>query len=103
MKHHRARRFDRWSLTVALVAVALLAPPALAFCGFFAGVSDAWMENSSTQTVIVREGSSRTLTLDDNNGEIDALLTNDGPVDLHVSLLYSFDGNKVRSVAFGIQ
>ena len=42
------------------------ATPAWAFCGFFAGVSDAGMENSHTQTVIVRESDFTTLTLQFN-------------------------------------
>ena len=66
MQQQRAHRLGCLSLIVPLVAVASLAPPARSFCGFFAGVSDAGMENSNTQTVIVREGPSTTLTLSFN-------------------------------------
>ena len=49
-------------ISVVLV-VGVCAAPAWSFCGFFAGVSDSGMMNSSTQTVFVRDGRSTTLTL----------------------------------------
>ncbi len=64
---HRRFRHDSGSARIAaLLVLTHAAAPAWAFCGFFAGVSDAGMENSQTQTVIVREFDFTTMTLQFN-------------------------------------
>lgn len=62
----RTRGFDPYIAIVAFVLTAVFVTPAWSFCGFFAGVSDAGMENSGTQTVVARDGRSTTLTLSFN-------------------------------------
>ncbi len=66
MMQRRTPRLNAGSLIAAGLAVGAFAAPAWSFCGFFAGVSDAGMENSGTQTVVARDGRSTTLTLSFN-------------------------------------
>ncbi len=64
--HRRLRHDLGFARIVSLLVLTYAAAPAWAFCGFFAGVSDVGMENSRTQTVIVREFDFTTMTLQFN-------------------------------------
>ena len=59
--------FRRWAKPkLVVILVCVTAASASAFCGFFAAVSDAGMENSGTQTVLVRQGDTTAITLSFN-------------------------------------
>ena len=64
--HRRLHHDLGFARIAALLVFTHAAAPAWAFCGFFAGVSDGGMENSRTQTVIVREFDFTTMTLQFN-------------------------------------
>src|ERR1043165_8733085 len=50
----------------ALVATAVSARPAAAFCGFYVGGAGAEMFNHATQVVLVRHGSTTVLSMQNN-------------------------------------
>jgi hypothetical protein len=62
----------RSTLAAAAAAVALAAPGAHAFCGFFVGKADAKLFNKSSQVAIVRDGNRTVLTMsNDYQGALD--------------------------------
>ena len=65
---NRLRR--RLSVVLALLALAAVAPPAAAFCGFYVAKADTDLFNESSKVVLVRDGDRTVLTMSsDYRGE----------------------------------